>query len=335
MLRNWIVPLILLTSTCASAQTIIHGAGSTFVYPIMAKWSEEYHKTHPYVQVSYLPNGSGAGIALTLAGMLDFGGTDAPASDEQLRKAAVKVAHFPVILGADVPAYNLPEIGTQLRLTGSALADIFLGKITSWDDPSIAATNPGVHLPRKPIVVVHRSDGSGTTYIWTDYLSKVSRDWKIKVGKGTVVKWPAGIEGNGNEGVAEAIQNADGALGYIELSYAVKKKIAFGSVQNSDGVFISASIGGIEEAADSLQVPTKDFRVSITNAPGKNAYPIASFSWVLVPIHSKDAAKGKLLIDFLKWVISDGQQFAEGLSYSPLPPAVTKRINSELIAETW
>lgn len=334
MLRKWILPIILLLgSTCTVAQTIIHGAGSTFVYPIMAKWSAEYHKTHPDVQISYLPNGSGAGIALTLSGMLDFGGTDAPVSDEQLAKAAVKVVHFPVILGADVPAYNLSDVRTQLRFTGSVLADIFLGKITSWDDPAIASTNPGVHLPRKPVVVVHRSDGSGTTYIWADYLSKVSRDWKTKVGKGTVVKWPAGIESNGNEGVAEAIRNTDGALGYVELSYAVKKKIAFGSVQNSDGVFISADIGGIGEAANSLQELPNDFRVSITNAPGKNAYPIASFSWVLVPIRPKDTARGKLLMDFLAWAISDGQRFAEDLSYLPLPPALTTRINSVLIVQ--
>jgi phosphate transport system substrate-binding protein len=299
----------------------------------MSKWAAEYHKSHPDVQISYLPNGSGAGIALAISGMIDFGGTDAPVSNAQLAKAAVKVIHFPVILGADVPAYNLPSVQTQLRFTGPVLADIFLGKIRNWNDPAIATANPGVRFPDKPIVVVHRQDGSGTTYIWADYLSKVSAEWKARVGKGTSVKWPVGIDGNGNEGVSEAIRNTDGALGYIELSYAEKKTIAFGSVQNAEGVFISASVSGIEEAASSLKELPSDFRISITNAPGKNAYPITSFSWILVPNRTKDAATRRLLMDFLAWAISDGQQFAEDLYYSPLPRDLTMRINSRLIAQ--
>jgi phosphate transport system substrate-binding protein len=299
----------------------------------MAKWAEEYHKTHPEIQISYLPNGSGAGIALTLSGMLDFGGTDAPVSDAQLAKAAVKVIHFPVILGADVPAYNLPEVQTQLRFSGPVLADIFLGKIKNWDDPAIAANNPGVRLPNKSIMAVHRQDGSGTTYIWVDYLSKVSPEWKSRVGRGTSVKWPVGAEANGNEGVSEAIRNTPGALGYIELSYAEKKKIAFGSVLNADGAFISASVSGIEEAASSLKEIPADFRVSISNAVGKNAYPIASFSWVLVPNRPHDAATRKILMDFLAWAISDGQRFAQDLYYSPLPRDLTTKINSVIIAE--
>jgi len=325
--------IVLVGSIYAHAQTTIHGAGSTFVYPIMSRWSEEYHKTHPDVLISYIPNGSGAGIALTLSGMLDFGGTDAPVSDAQLAKAVVKVVHFPVILGADVPAYNLPSVRTQLRFTGSILADIFLGKVKNWNDPAISAANPGVRLPDQPIVVVHRQDGSGTTYIWADYLCKVSSEWKTKVGKGTSIKWPVGIEGNGNEGVSEAIRSTQGALGYIELSYAENKKIAFGSVQNADGIFISASVGAIEEAANSLRELPGDFRVSITNALGKNAYPIASFSWVLVPNHPRDAATRRLLMDFLLWAISDGQRFAEDLSYSPLPQGLTTRIHSVVIAQ--
>jgi len=299
----------------------------------MAKWAEEYHKTHPEIQISYLPNGSGAGIAMTLSGMLDFGGTDAPVSDAQLAKAAVKVIHFPVILGADVPAYNLPEVQTQIRFTGPVLADIFLGKIKNWDDPAIASSNPGVRFPNKSIVVVHRQDGSGTTYIWADYLSKVSSEWKSKVGKGTSLKWPVGREANGNEGVSEAIRNTQGALGYIELSYAEKKKIAFGSVQNADGVFISASVSGIEEAASSLKEIPADFRISISNPEGKNAYPISSFSWVLVPNRPKDAATKKILMDFLTWAISDGQRFAQDLYYSPLPLDLTTKINSVMIAK--
>lgn len=336
MIHRWTVSAsLLLGLLCSSSQgqTTIHGAGSTFVYPIMAKWAAEYHKTHPEIQISYLPNGSGAGIALTLSGMLDFGGTDAPVSDAQLAKAAVQVIHFPVILGADVPAYNLPEVQTQLRFTGSVLADIFLGKITNWNDPAIAASNPGVRFPTKTIVVVHRRDGSGTTYIWADYLSKVSPEWKSRVGKGTSVKWPVGTEATGNEGVSESIRNTQGALGYIELSYAEKKQIAFGSVQNADGVFVSASVSGIEEAASSLKGIPSDFRVSISNPEGKNAYPIASFSWVLVPNRPKDAATGKILMDFLKWAISDGQRFAEDLYYSPLPQALRKRINAVMIAQ--
>lgn len=315
------------------ATTTLHGVGSTFVYPIMAKWADEYHKIHPDVQISYLPQGSSAGIAQALIGFVDFGATDAPVTDSQLASAPVKVIHFPVILGADVPAYNMPEVQTQLRFTGQVMADIFLGKIKNWNDPAIAAANPGIRFPNKPIVVVHRQDGSGTTYIWTDYLSKVSSEWKSRVGKGTSVKWPVGMEANGNEGVSEVIRNTPGAFGYIELAYAEKKKIAFGSVQNADGVFISANVSSIEEAASSLKQAPADFRVSIANAPGKNAYPIASFSWVLVPIRPKHASDKKILMDFLTWAISDGQRFAEDLFYSPLPQELTARINTVMMAQ--
>lgn len=324
---------ILLSLSASQAQTTIQGAGSTFVYPIMSKWATEYHKIHPEVQVSYLPNGSGAGIAQTLNGMLDFGGTDAPVTDAQLSKATVKVTHFPVILGADVPIYNVAGVQTQIKFTGPVLADIFLGKIKNWDAPSIAAINPGVHLPTKPISIVHRQDGSGTTYIWADYLSKVSPEWNSKVGKGTTVKWPVGTGFDGNEGVSEAVRNTDGALGYVELSYAEKNKIPFGSVQNADGLFISATVSGIEQAASSLKEIPADFRVSISNAPGKSAYPIASFSWVLIPNRFRDPATKKLLMDFLSWVISDGQKYAEELSYSPLPHDLTAKINSGMIAQ--
>lgn len=335
MLRSRILSLALLFASVTAlgqSETTIFGAGSTFVSPIMSKWAAEYHKVHPDIQISYLANGSGAGIGVTLTGMVDFGGTDAPVSDAQLAQAAVKVSHFPVTLGADVPAYNVPEIQTQLRFTGPVVADIFLGKIKNWNDPAIAAINPGVRLPDRTIMVVHRADGSGTTYIWGDYLSKVSPEWKSKVGKGTSLKWPVGIAANGNEGVSETIQKTVGAIGYIELSYAEKKKIAFGSVQNADGAFVSASISGIEEAASSLKEIPADFRVSISNAPGRNAYPIASFSWILVPIHPTDPARKKIVMDFLAWIMTDGQRFAEELYYSPLPQDLTTKINSVAIA---
>lgn len=324
--------VFLLGSISVFGQTTVFGAGSTFVSPIMSRWAQEYHKVHPDIQISYLANGSGAGIGLTLTGMVDFGGTDAPVSDAQMAQAPVKVSHFPVILGADVPAYNVPEVQTQLRFTGQVLADIFLGKIKNWNDAAIAAINPGVRLPDRTIMVVHRMDGSGTTYIWSDYLCKVSSEWKGKVGKGTSLKWPVGLAANGNEGVSETIQKTVGAVGYIELSYAEKKKIAFGSVQNADGAFVSASISGIEEAADSLKEIPADFRVSISNAPGRNAYPIASFSWILVPNHPKDPAHKKIVMDFLAWIMNDGQRFAEELYYSPLPQDLTAKINSVAIA---
>lgn len=335
MLRSRIFTIIALLGSVSipgQTQTTIFGAGSTFVSPIMSRWAEEYHKVHPDIHISYLANGSGAGIGLALTGMVDFGGTDAPVSDAQLARATFKVSHFPVILGADVPAYNVPEVQTQLRFSGQVLADIFLGKIKNWNDPAIAAINPGVRLPDRAIIVVHRMDGSGTTYIWADYLCKVSPEWKGKVGKGTSVKWPVGIAANGNEGVSETIQKTVGAIGYIELSYAEKKKIAFGSVQNADGAFISASISGIEEAAASLKDIPADFRVSISNASGRNAYPIASFSWILVPDHPKDPARKKIVMDFLAWIMTDGQRFAEELYYSPLPQDLTAKINSVAIA---
>lgn len=321
-----IVVLVASVPALGQSETTVFGAGSTFVSPIMSKWAEQYHMVHPDVRISYQANGSGAGIGLTLTGMVDFGGTDAPVSDAQMAQAAFKVSHFPVILGADVPAYNVPGVQTQLRFTGQVLADIFLGKIRNWNDPAIAAINPGVRLPDRTVIVVHRLDGSGTTYIWADYLSKVSTEWKGKVGKGTSLKWPVGIAANGNEGVSVTIQKTVGAIGYIELSYAEKKRIAFGSVQNADGTFISASISGIEEAAASLKKIPADFRVSISNAPGRNAYPIASFSWVLVPNHPRDPARRKIVMDFLAWIMTDGQRFAEDLYYSPLPQDLTAKI---------
>lgn len=319
------VVALFFVSFLASAQTTLYGAGSTFVYPIMSKWAAEYHKQHPETQVSYLSNGSGAGIALTMTGLVDFGGTDAPVSDAELAKAKVPVIHVPVILGADVPAYNLPEVHTQLRFTGQVLADIFLGKIRNWNDPAIASANQGVALPNQEITVVHRSDGSGTTYIWADYLSKVSSEWKNRVGKGTSVKWPVGVGANGNEGVSENIREVTGAIGYVELSYAQNKKIPFGSVQNPKGLFFAATVDGIKEAAASAVGTQSDLRVSISNAPGPNAYPVASFSWILVPVRARNPESKKALNEFLVWILTDGQKYAADLYYSPLPPEVAAK----------
>lgn len=335
MPRSRILSIVVLLGSLPAfgqTETTVFGAGSTFVYPIMSKWAEEYHKVHPDINISYSANGSGAGIGLTLSGLVDFGGTDAPVSDAQLARATFKASHFPVILGADVPAYNLPDVQAQLRFTGQVLADIFLGKLKNWNDPAIAAINPGVRLPDRTIMVVHRLDGSGTTYIWADYLCKVSSEWKDKVGRGTSLKWPTGMAANGNEGVSETIQKEVGAIGYIELSYAQKRKIAFGSVENKDGAFVSASNSGIEEAAASLKEIPSDFRVSISNAPGRNAYPIASFSWILVPDHPKDSARRKIVMDFLAWIMTDGQRFAEELYYSPLPHDLSTKLNSIVVA---
>ncbi len=323
--RMLCVIVLFFVSLLASAQTTLNGAGSTFVYPIMSKWATEYHKQHAETQVSYLPLGSGAGIAQTMAGMLDFGGTDAPVSDAELAKAKVPVIQVPVVLGADVPAYNLPQVHTQLQFTGQVLADIFLGKIKNWNDPAIASANQSVALPDQEITVVHRSDGSGTTYIWTDFLSKVSSEWKNGVGKSTSVRWPVGIGANGNEGVSQRIREVKGAIGYIELSYAQNKKIPFGSVQNASGLFVAATVSRIKEAAASAVGARSDLRVSISNASGPSAYPVASFSWILVPVQTRNPESKKALKEFLSWILTDGQKYAADLYYSPLPQEIAAK----------
>ena len=317
----------------ASAQVVLSGAGSTFVAPIMAKWVAEYQKKHSDVQINYLPIGSGAGIAQTIRGMLDFGATDAPLTDDQMSKSSTKITHIPVVIGADVPAYNLQSTRSELRFTPEVLARIFLGEITRWNDAAIRSANPGVLLPDKPIVVVHRSDGSGTTYVWTEYLSKVSPEWKQRVGKGTNVKWPTGIEGKGNEGVAAAVRQTDGAMGYLELAYAIRDKIAYGTVQNAAGEFIKATVETTSAAAANEKELPPDLRVSISNAPGANSYPIASFSWVLVPANLHGTPKGKALADFLLWVVGDGQKFAPDLFYAPLPEGVASQARKTIEQE--
>lgn len=317
--------LLALTATLTFAQTQLNGAGATFPYPMYSKWFSEYHKAHPEVQINYQSIGSGGGIRQLIAGTVDFGASDGPMSDEQLSQAKQKVLHIPTVLGAVVPAYNVPGVGGDLKFTGEILANIYLGKITNWNDPAIAKLNPGVKLPSDAIVVNHRSDGSGTTFIFTDYLSSVSSDWKSNVGKGTSVKWPVGLGGKGNEGVAGNIRQMPGSIGYVELIYAVQNKIPYGVVQNKSGEFVKASLESTTAAAASAKMPP-DFRVSIVNAPGKEAYPICSFTWLLIPQQSKEASKGKILQDFLNWMLDNGQSMTRDLTYAPLPTEVAQKV---------
>jgi len=291
-----------------------------------SKWFSEYNKLHPDVQINYQSIGSGGGIRQVLNGTVDFGASDGPMTDEQLKEAKTKILHIPTVLGADVPAYNVPGISGEIKFTPEALAGIFLGKIQSWNDPALTKANPGVNFPNSQIIVVHRSDGSGTTYIFTDYLSKVSKEWESTIGKGTSVKWPVGLGGKGNEGVAGQIRQLQGSIGYIELVYAVENKITYGSVRNAAGNFVKATLDAVTEAAASAPKMPADFRVSITNAPGKTAYPISSFTWLLVPEQAKDPKKGKILADFLEWMVTDGQKMTNQLSYAPLPASVVEKV---------
>ncbi len=311
-------------------QTTLNGAGATFPNPMYSKWFSEYHKLHSEVQVNYQSIGSGGGIRQVIAGTVDFGASDMPMTDKQLQEAKTKILNIPTVLGADVPAYNIPEVRGELKFTPEALAGIFLGKISKWNDKAITSVNPGVNLPDKEIIVVHRSDGSGTSFIWTDYLSKVSPEWKSQVGADTSVKWPVGLGGKGNEGVAGSIRQLSGAIGYVELIYAVQNKITYGSVRNSAGSFVKASLEGVTAAAASAPKMPDDFRVSITNAPGKDAYPISSFTWLLIPAQAKDPAKGKILADFLNWMVTDGQKMTAELSYAPLPENVAAKVKEAI-----
>jgi len=309
-------------------QTTLNGAGATFPYPMYSKWFSDYNKLHPDVQINYQSIGSGGGIRQVLNGTVDFGASDGPMSDEQLKEAQVKILHIPTVLGAVVPAYNVPGINGEIKFTPEALAGIFLGKVQKWNDAAITQANPGVKFPDQAIIVVHRSDGSGTTYIFTDYLSKVSKEWESSVGKGTSPKWPVGLGGKGNEGVAGQIRQLQGSIGYIELIYAVENKIAYGSMKNAAGNFVRASLDSVTEAAASVKSMPADFRVSITNAPGKTAYPISSFTWLLIPEQSKDPKKGKIIADFLNWMVTDGQKTTAQLSYAPLPANVADKVKA-------
>ncbi len=325
-----VLTLALTVVAFVHAALSITGAGATFPYPIYSKWFDEYKKQNPAVEINYQSIGSGGGIRQVTEGTVDFGASDGPMSDEQLKafqdKHGFGVLHFPTVLGADVPTYNIPGVTSALNFTPEALAGIFLGKITKWNDPAITSVNKGVNLPGNDIVVVHRSEGSGTTYIWTDYLSKVSEEWKSKVGKGASVNWPVGLGGKGNEGVTGQIKNAPNSIGYVELIYAVSNNIAYGNVKNSSGAFVKADLASVSAAAAAAaKTMPDDFRVSITNPPGKTAYPIASFTWLLIPEKFSDSAKRDAIKGFVGWMLKDGQNYVEQLSYAKLPKEVVAK----------
>jgi phosphate transport system substrate-binding protein len=303
----------------------INGAGATFPNPIYSKWFDEYNKKNPNVRINYQPIGSGGGIRQVTAQTVFFGATDGPMTEEQILAAPGKILHFPTVLGADVPVYNLPGVSGEIKFTGAVLADIFLGKITKWNDAALVKLNAGIKLPSTDITVVHRSDGSGTTYIWVDFLAKASPEWKKRVGVATSVMWPTGVGGKGNEGVAGLVQQVPGSIGYVELIYALQNKIAYGSVQNLAGEFVRASVQSVTAAAAgaAAKMPA-DFRVSITNAEGKGVYPISSFTWLLLYENPKDKAQSKAMVEFVKWALSEGQKFAPELGYAPLPAEVVK-----------
>jgi phosphate transport system substrate-binding protein len=322
----WALAVVVLAAAPSLAATVqINGAGATFPYPIYSKWFSEHNKLHPDVEINYQSIGSGGGIRQMTAQTVFFGATDGPMTQEQLQAAPGRVLHFPTVLGAVVPVYNLPDVTQSLNFSGSVLADIFLGKITKWNDAAIVKDNPGVALPSSDITVVHRADGSGTSYIFCDYLSKVSPDWKSKVGVATSVNWPTGIGGKGNEGVAGAVRQTPASIGYVELIYALQNKIAYGAVRSMDGEFVQATIDSVSAAAAaaSSQMPP-DFRVSITNAPGKGVYPISSFTWILLYESPRDKERSRTMVDFMKWALTDGQKFAGDLGYAPLPTGVVE-----------
>ncbi len=305
---------------------LINGAGATFPYPIYSKWFNEYHKLHPDLEVNYQSIGSGGGIRQLLSATIDFGASDMPMTTQMLAQTNTKILHFPTVVGADVPTYNLPGISQQLRFTPEALASVFLGTVKNWNDPQLARLNPGLKLPAHEIVIVHRSDGSGTTFVWTDYLSKVSTEWNNQVGASTSVNWPTGLGAKGNEGVSGLVQQTPYSLGYVELIYALQNKLSYGVVQNSAGNFIRPDLNTVTAAAEgaAANMPL-DFRVSITNAPGANAYPISSFTWILIPANISNAAKRDAIKSFLHWMLTDGQTLVQSLGYAPLPAEVKSK----------
>jgi phosphate transport system substrate-binding protein len=323
--RKFLAGLLLSSvAVTASAQMTINGAGATFPYPIYSKWFDEYAKVDPSVRFNYQSIGSGGGQKQILAQTVDFGASDGPMSDANLTKAPGKLLHIPTVAGAVVVTYNL-QGDPALKLDGPTLAGIYLGTIKKWNDPKIAALNSGISLPDSDIVVVHRSDGSGTTFIFTDYLSKVSSDWKSKVGNNTSVRWPAGLGGKGNEGVSGQVKQTPDSIGYVELIYAIQNKMKYAELKNSDGAFVKASPDSVTAAMATAQIPD-DFRFSITNASGQDSYPIAGATWLLVYAQQKDAAKGKKLVEFLKWSQTKGEEMAKDLDYAPLPESLRERV---------
>jgi phosphate transport system substrate-binding protein len=313
---------ILVTGVWASAAQLINGAGATFPYPIYSKWFDEFHKKHPEAEINYQSIGSGGGIRQVLEGTVDFGASDGPMTDEQLSQAKTPILHLPTVLGAVVATYNLPGV-QKLKLTPEVLAGIFLGKITAWNDPALVKENPGVSLPAVPIVPVHRSDGSGTSFVFTDYLAKVSPEWEKTVGRGTSVNWPVGIGGKGNEGVTGLVKQTPNSIGYVELVYALQNNLAYADVRNRAGRYVPPSLASVTAAAAAAAAKMpEDFRVSITDAASPDAYPISSFTWLLIPSRIADKTKGDIMKQFLGWMLSDGQAMTTPLNYAPLPPAV-------------
>jgi len=320
--------LLLSAVTSASAQMLINGAGATFPYPIYSKWFDEYAKVDPSVRFNYQSIGSGGGQKQILAQTVDFGASDGPMSDENLAAAPGRILHIPTVAGADVLTYNLPGSPT-LKVDGPTIADMFMGKITKWNDRRLAGLNPEIKLPDTDIIVIHRSDGSGTTYIWVDYLSSVSKEWETKVGRGTSVKWPVGLGGKGNEGVAGQIKQLPGAVGYVELVYAKQNKLPYAEVKNAAGKYVTPSLDSVTEALATAKIPD-DFRFSMVNPPGERAYPIAGATWLLIYEHQKDAAKGRKLVEFLNWAMASGEGMAASLDYAPLPENVQKRVSERI-----
>ncbi len=326
-MRRSIPALLLFAATIpATGQVLINGAGATFPYPIYAKWFDEFHKKNPQAQINYQSIGSGGGIRQLLAGTVDFGASDSPMTDEQLSKSPSRILHFPTVLGAVVATYNVPGVTQELNFTPEALAGIYLGTVTKWNDPVLAKANPRAKLPAAAIIPVRRSDGSGTTFVWTDFLSKASPAWKSKVGSGNAVSWPAGLGAKGNEGVSGLVKQTPNSIGYVELVYAIQNKMAYGRIQNASGAFVRPDLKSVTAAAASAaENMPDDFRVSITYAAGKDAYPVSSFTWLLLPSKIQDGGKRKILTDFLRWMLHEGQAMAEPLGYAPLPKAVVAK----------
>ena len=318
------VGLFALALGAAQAQKLT-GAGATFPYPIYSKWFTEYSAAHPGVEINYQSIGSGGGITQVTKGTVDFGASDMPMTDQALSASPVKLIHVPTVLGAVVPIFNVPGVD-QIKFSGDVLADIYLNKITNWNDAHIAKDNPNAKLPDQKIIVVHRAEGSGTSFIWTDYLSKVSKDWSGGPGKGSAVNWPTGVAGKGNEGVAGLVRQMPGAIGYVELIYAMQNKINYGEVKNASGNFVKASIDGVTASAASIKQMPADYRISITNAPGPNAYPISSFTYLLIPTTGGDATKRKVLKDLLSWCLKSGESEVSNLSYAPLPQELQEKV---------
>ena len=318
-----------LGASIACAQVKINACGATFPDAIYEKWFSDYHNQHKDVQINYTPNGSGGGVKGVTDGTVDFGASDMPMTDQEQSAVKGKILHFPTVLGAVVPMYNVPGVTQELKFSGPTLAGIFLGTIKKWNDKAIAADNPGVKFPSDDIMVVHRTDSSGTTFIFTDYLSKVSPDWKSKVGAAKAVSWPTGLGGNGSAGVTGLVKQTPDSISYVELIYAIQNKIGYGLMKNAAGNFVKASMDSVSEAAAGVTMPD-DFRVSITNASGKNAYPISSFTWMLIPAKIPDASKAKAVHDFLTWMLADGQKVAPSLDFAPLPKAVVEKEQKQL-----